>query len=380
MRTKVPSVGRALSLPWIRDEVDRYRDYLRAEKRSESTIRQYGETLEGFLQWFERPTKELSKADLQRWKGHLAMDLKYCENTMSTKIAAVNQYAERILERPDIKIRPPGLVFRTRIPLTKDEVQRILDEARKPHKGRQGFRNNSDTSLRDYAAICLMYYGGLRVNEVATLRLTDLDLEDKKVRVHQGKRMDFSLVNLNDVAVNAIRDYLEHGRPKPTIPENADYLFISIRGLPMGRGKLCPIVKKIAFRAGIEKNVHPHIFRHSMITHMAEEGLPAQMIQAQSRHKSLDMVQRYTHLSQQSVRLAYDKVFSKQEPTAREIIAQKPSVQPEKRKSDSSELKERILEAFLDGKISEDKIGRLEKLLSMLDGHPAKAVNIEGYA
>ena len=379
MKSKVQSVGKATSLPWIREEVGRFEAYLRAEKRSENTVDQYGNTLERFLSWFGKPSKELGKQDMQRWKGYLSE--RYCENTMSARIAAINQYAERILERPDLKMRPPRRVFRSKIPLTEDEVQRMLDEAKKPRIGRNGFPNNSDMSLRDHAAICLMYYGGLRASEVVSLRLSDLDLNDKKLRVHQGKGMDFSLVNLSEEAVQGIRDYLEHGRPKPARPEYADHVFLSKRGNPIWREKLLPMVKRVAFWAGIEKNVHPHIFRHSMITHMAEKGLSASFIQAQSRHKSLDMVERYTHLSAQSVRVAYDKVFSKKEPIENETSAQKPNTPPENGKSSRSELKERILGLYLDGKISDDKIGKIEKLLSILDGPKAqeKAPHLDGY-
>ena len=121
-----------------------------------------------------------------------------------------------------------------------------------------------------------------------------------------------------------------------------------------------------------------------MITHMAEKGLSASFIQAQSRHKSLDMVERYTHLSAKSVRVAYDNVFSRQSPIEETISAQKQSKPSENVKSEKS-VKERFIEAYLDGKVSEDmisndKIGKLEKLLSVLDGPREKAPHFEGYA
>jgi site-specific recombinase XerD len=377
-------VGRTTSRPWIREEVDRFEVYLRTEKRSENTVDQYGNTLEGFLDWVDKPPRDLTKADMQRWKGYLSE--RYCENTMSTRIAAVNQYAEKILERPDIKMRPPRRVFRTKIPLTEDEVSRILEEAGKPRVGKNGCPNNADASLRDHAVICLMYYGGLRASEVVNLRISDLDLEDKKLRVHEGKGKDYSMVNLSDEAVASLRAYLERGRPKSEKPEYADYLILSIRGCPMGRAHLWPQLKRIAFWAGIEKNVHPHIFRHSMITHMAEKGISASFIQAQSRHKSLDMVQRYTHLSQKSVRDAYDQTFAKKTTTDQKPLpivvedAQEQSASPRTSSSirEDEDRRTKALKLYLDGKIPE---GTLEKLLSMLDGSGERAPShIEGYA
>lgn len=358
-------------------EIERFSAYLKAEKRSENTVRQYTDTLRDFLKWYDKPQGELTKADLQNWKGYLAIDRDYTENTMSTRIAAMNQYLERILERPDLKMRGPRIVFRTKIPLTEDEVRSMLDEARKPRSGRSGRPNNSDMSRRDHAAICAMYYGGLRANEVTNLRLSDLDLGDRKLRVHQGKGMDFSMVNLSDEAVEGIRDYLKHGRPTPAKPEYADRVFLTMVGTPLQEGKLCALVKKVAFWAGIEKRVHPHILRHSMITHMAERGLSASFIQAQSRHKSLDMVQRYTHLSAQSVRMAYDLAFPGQKPPE-----EKAKVQKQEEGQKQTGLAERVVDAVLMGKLSLEDVGKIGKLLSDLDGakKPQITPNFEGYA
>lgn len=230
-----------------------------------------------------------------------------------------------------------------------------------------------------------MCYGVLRASEVVNVRVSDLDLDKKKLRVHGGKGNDYSMVNLSDEAVASVRTYMERGRPKPEKAEYADYLLLSIRGRSIGRGRLWPQVKRIAFWAGVEKNVHPHIFRHSMITHMAEKGLSASFIQAQSRHKSLDMVQRYTHLSEKSVRDAYDSAFAKKTqakaiaPPKTVESAQKPQQEPATSSKADNSFKERLLELYLDGKLSDDKLSRLEKLFSKMDGPREKAPHFEGY-
>jgi len=386
MSTRQESVGEATPRPWVREEVERFCAYLRAEKRAERTVEQYGVILLWFLEWFDKPPEHLTEDDMQRWKEHLSVKKGYCENSMSTMIAAVNQYTERILKRQNLKMRPPRRVIRTKIPLTEDEISRILEEAAKPRLGKKGCPNNADASLRDHAAICLMYYGGLRVSEVVNLRISDLDLDKKKLRVHEGKRMDCSIVNLSDEAVESVRTYIEQGRPKPERPECADYLMLSIRGRPIRRDRLLSQVKRIAFWAGIEKNVTPHIFRHSMITHMAENGISASFIQAQSRHKSLDMVQRYTHLHEKSVRDAYDCVFAKKKPVDRNTApkdlerAQEQGNAPARSAKSDGSLKDRLLERYLHGDLSDDKLGRIEKLFSMLDGPKDKTPHFEGYA
>ena len=266
--------------------------------------------------------------------------------------------------------------------LTEEEVLRILEEAKRPRKGRNRFPNNSDASLRDHAAISLMYYGGLRADEVGKLRISGLDLDNKKLRVHEGKGKDFSIVNLTQEAVSSVQEYLKKGRSKPRKPEYADVLFLTIRGRPFARNVLWAQVKRIAFWAGIDKNVHPHIFRHSMATHMAERGIPAQMIQAQTRHKSLDMVQRYTHLSDKSVRDAYDHAFARNPPAEKTATPQTEERAQERHNAPAKavSMRDKLLELVLDGKLTEDKIGRLEKLITALDGPKDKAPHFEGYA
>jgi integrase/recombinase XerD len=369
MSAREQSVGSGTPCPWIVKEIEGFGAYLRTEKRTEATVRQYTNALKGFLVFVNKPASSLTKADMQAWKVHLAE--RYCENTMSTWIAAVNQYTERILERQDLKMRPPRQVEKSKIPLTEDEIRRMLKEASRPRKGRKGFPKDFDFSLRDHAAICLMYYGGLRASEATDLRISGLDLDKKRIQIHAGKGKDYSMVNVSDEAVKSVKEYIAHGRPCPS-PGCEDLLMLSYNGKRLPRSALWKMVKRVAFWAGIEKNVHPHIFRHSMITHMAERGLSATFIQAQSRHKSLDMVQKYTHLSEQVVRQAYDKTFSGEQvtqavsPHINEVPA---SVQPVSMNVSPVTLRERILLKYLDGEIPDD---RLDKLLALADHQPAK--------
>ncbi len=175
---------------------------------------------------------------------------------------------------------------------------------------------------------------------------------------------------------------IDNGRPRPC-QGMEDFLLLSSEGNPLSRSALWKMVKLTGFRAGITKNVYPHIFRHSMITHMAEKGLTAPFIQAQSRHKKMETVQKYIHLSHKSVRGEYDKVF--EPPSERDAMPAHEKF-PEKigansHESYSADLKERILLKYLDGEISDDK---LEKLLSLVDqqhrkGHKNDIDRVPGY-
>jgi integrase/recombinase XerD len=358
-------------------ETERFGAYLRAEKRTDATVISYSRSLGRFLTFVKKPVEEITKADMQSWKGHLAE--RYCENTMSAMIASVNCYTANILERPDLKMRSPRQVEKQKIPLTENEVRAIMDEARKPRQGENGVRTGFETSYRDYAQICVMYYGGLRVSEIVKLKVSGLNLDKQRLQVYAGKGKDYSSVNLTDEAVQAIRVYITKGRPTPT-KGHEDTLFLSAGGLPLSRKNVWTMVKRMAFEAGIEKNVHPHIFRHSMITHMAEKGLSASFIQAQSRHKSLDDVQKYTHLSERSQRNAYDTAFDGNGtgPAMPRPSTPGPKPAPGPMYADGGDLREKVLAKYLDGEIDDTK---LEKMLSLIDRQPVmpKVSPVAGY-
>jgi integrase/recombinase XerD len=331
-------------------EIERFGAHLKADRKSPSTIKQYLEAVAWLLRSAEKRPEDLTADDLQRFKEQIAE--RYSENTMYSRVVAVNQYMERMVHRPDLKIRPPRMVIITKIPLTENEMEAIRKAASNGRAGR-----------RDVALIDVMYYGGLRCAEVSQLTLSCLDLEAKRLRVNAGKGKNYDMVNLSPEAVKSLREYIEQERPEP-VEGAEDHLFLGRGGEPLCKTQIWKITKRVAFEAGISKNVHPHIFRHSMITHMAEKGLSASFIQAQSRHKSLDMVARYTHLSEKVVRDAYDMAFTvpPQEPVKPAPVtpAPAPIVQPS-----ALSVRERILTKYLDGEIDDSK---LERLLSLADG------------
>ena len=292
---------------YVSHEVQRFADYLRAEKRTAATISSYPRNLGIFLTFAGKTVNELTKADMQAWKGELAG--RYCENSMVPMMCAVNCYMVKVAERPELKMQAPRWVEKDVIPLTESEVKAFLREAHRPMLGEKGHRD-FETCYRDYLMACLMYYGGLRASEVVNARVSGLDLDRRMLRVHEGKEKNYSMVLLNDTTVQAIRDYLAltraQIRPKAGCE---DHLILTEGGLPMSRKNLWTTVKRIGIRAGIKKNIYPHIFRHTMATKMAEQGLNAFEIQAQTRHKHIETVQKYVHISEKARRTAYDRAF-----------------------------------------------------------------------
>lgn len=340
---------------WAAGVRERFVAYLRSEKKAESTIEKYDHCLRDFLVWVGRRPETWTKQDMQAYKEHLASTRKLSENSMVVEISAINQYTEHVLERKDLKMTAPKRVERERMPLTEEEAQKVLEQARK--------RN-----ARDHAMLALMYHGELRASEVTNLWVGDLDFARKKVRIRNGKGGDYSIVNLSDYAVDALKEYLQDLRPfiAPATPEDANMLILSVNGRAMHRNDAWRIVKKLAFEAGIKKNTFPHLLRHSGITRMAEKDINVFSIKAQSRHKRLETVMKYVHMNQSKVRDDYDRVFANNKLEAsNEAPKLKKIASPEPMAGEDDKVVSDIA-ALLSG-LSDDKRRKLFKKLGSHD-------------
>jgi integrase/recombinase XerD len=148
-------------------------------------------------------------------------------------------------------------------------------------------------ALRDRAILELFYASGLRVSEVAGLRLQQVDLQDEFVRVF-GKGSKERVVPFGARAAAALKRYLAAGRPALVKPKTGSQVFLNQQGGPLSRVSLWSIVKKHAARAGLPKGVKPHLLRHSFATHLLSGGADLRAIQEMLGHASISTTQIYT--------------------------------------------------------------------------------------
>lgn len=124
---------------------------------------------------------------------------------------------------------------------------------------------------RDRALLEMIYACGMRVSEVISCKLESLDMDDAFVRV-LGKGEKTRLVPVGRSALEALRTYLEKGRPRLVKPGTKSHIFLTVRGRPLTRERVRQILRERARAAGIEQHVFPHILRHSFATHLLENG------------------------------------------------------------------------------------------------------------
>lgn len=154
--------------------------------------------------------------------------------------------------------------------------------------------------LRDRAMIEVLYATGLRVSELVGLRLDGVNLDAGFVRC-LGKGSKERVVPLGDSAGDAVRAYLKSGRgAHPT-----EILFLTTRGSPLTRMEFWKLLKGYAAKAGIRKNISPHVLRHSFATHLLERGADLRAVQMMLGHAEISTTQIYTHVIRERLKQIY---------------------------------------------------------------------------
>ena len=151
-------------------------------------------------------------------------------------------------------------------------------------------------NLCDYAILELAYASGLRLSEIRTLRLEQLHLEAGFINVI-GKGNKERVVPVGSKATTAINNWLTAGRPKLIKPKSPAAVFLTKRGTQFSRITMWLRIKKWVTAAGIERNVTPHMLRHSFATHLLEHGADLRVIQELLGHSSISTTEVYTHVA-----------------------------------------------------------------------------------
>ncbi len=162
-------------------------------------------------------------------------------------------------------------------------------------------------AIRNRAILEVMYACGLRVSEVAALKVSSIHFDDAVVRVF-GKGSKERIVPIGHLALQALKRYLSKSRPYLLKSPDEPTLFLSNRGKVLDRERIWAIIKETARLAGIRKNIHPHTLRHSFASHLLENGADLRVIQEMLGHADIATTQIYTHVDQRQL-LAVHKKF-----------------------------------------------------------------------
>jgi len=178
--------------------------------------------------------------------------------------------------------------------LTRGEVEKLLAQP----------NGTEPIALRDQALLELMYACGLRASEATGLAVTDLDLDELVLRAY-GKGSKERLVPIGRTAAQAVRRYLERGRPQLIGSSVEPHLFVNFRGAALSRQGLYKIVQRHARSAGLADRMSPHTLRHTFATHLLAGGCDLRAVQEMLGHADVATTQLYTHLSSDRLKDVY---------------------------------------------------------------------------
>ena len=190
----------------------------------------------------------------------------------------------RLLEAPKIGLKLP-------VVLSVEEIDSILG----------AIDVSTAEGTRNYAIIETLYSCGLRVSELTNLRFSDLFFDEGFIRV-QGKGSKQRLVPISETAIQKIKNYLQHRSQQIVKKGSEDIVFLSSRGTAISRITVFHYIKQSAQTVGIEKEISPHVFRHSFATHLLERGANIRVIQEMLGHEKITTTEIYTHIDRSFLR------------------------------------------------------------------------------
>jgi integrase/recombinase XerD len=150
----------------------------------------------------------------------------------------------------------------------------------------------------------LLYASGLRISELANARLENFDPDERILRV-TGKGNKTRLVPVGRKASVALNAYVSMERPKLVKRQTGSEIFLSTRGTKLTTTRIWQVVKRIAQHSGLEKNVYPHLLRHSFATHLLGNGADLRIIQEMLGHADISTTQIYTHIDREYLRTVH---------------------------------------------------------------------------
>lgn len=295
--------------------VSDFLEFLSVEKgASSNTIAAYRNDL-GQLEGFVGAKRNGAGVGAVQWANvdqnivlSYILDLKshsYAEATVARKVAAVKSFFSFLQAEGKVKANPTETLASPKVgkslpkPLTVQEIDELLE---------QPARRNTPEAKRDRAMLELMYATGLRVTELVSLDIRDLQLDSENPHVRLvGKGNRERQLPLFDTAAVEVTDYIKNARPRLVGNRQETALFVNRRGERLTRQGFWLILKGYAEDAGIQGRVTPHTLRHSFATHMLRGGMDIHKVQELLGHANISTTQVYTQVSREHIREAYEK-------------------------------------------------------------------------
>ncbi len=284
---------------------DRFNDYLVNVKKASSNtlssylrdIRQFGDYLNEHTDVGYADADETVLSDYIAWLRNAGKSVA----TVSRNIASLKCFYSYLVTQRLVDMNPTGKLVpdktAQKLPqiLTSKEVELLLEQP----------ECTDLKGYRDKAMLELLYATGIRVSELISLNITDLNLSAGVIRCVSHDKERF--IPLYSAAIRALSEYLEFVRPQMIAHEDEQSLFVNVNGERMSRQGFWKIIKSYQVKAHIEKDITPHTLRHSFAAHLLENGADLRSIQEMLGHADISSTQIYSQLVKKQLKDVYNK-------------------------------------------------------------------------
>jgi len=289
-----------------RISLDDYITHLMVERnRSRATLSAYRRDLERFLKEIpadgSRSLASLTPPDITGYMKKLR-DAGLSAASTARSLAAIKGFYRYLVGQNILAVNPAETVESPKLwktipqTISVEEVDRLLGA---PDK-------STPRGMRDSAMLETMYATGLRVSELISLEMKDVNFEMGYLSV-MGKGSKKRSVPMGETALETVKEYRASARQKLMGGKWSDALFVTRRGEAMSRQSFWKVIKMYALKAGITKEISPHSLRHSFATHLLERGADLRSVQRMLGHSDISTTQIYTHVAKARMKEVYNK-------------------------------------------------------------------------
>lgn len=272
------------------------------QKEKETTVVSYIEDIYKYLEYTESNgipnALEIKYKDILDYLKYLDEN-NYMVTSITRKIVSIKLFHNYLSEKygilnSSVKINSPKFYRKLPNILTIEEVDKLLD-----------INLITPFDYRNKAMLELMYSSGLRVSELVSLKLSDIDLENSYVRCF-GKGKKERIVPIGEIALDYLKIYINEYRDSMLKGYYTENIFLNNHGKNMTRQGFFLMIKKIANQKNIDKNITPHMLRHSFATHLLNNGADLRTIQEMLGHSNISTTQIYTNVTSDILKENYE--------------------------------------------------------------------------
>ena len=286
----------------MNEQIKLFLSFLQNDKKlSDNTLQSYRRDITQFESYVEENQIEYTKVNEKEVKDYLdyLQEIGKKSSTVSRNLASIRSFyqylvrTKKVLVDPTNGIQAPKIEKRVPSILTAKEVELLLDQPQSVDlKG-----------IRDKAMLEFAYATGIRVTEIISLNVEDVNFEEAYVSCKTGTKQ--RNIPLGTMSLKALKDYVEEARPYIIKDEGVKSLFVNINGKRLTRQGFWKIVKYYKEQAHITKDITPHVLRHSFATHLLQNGADLKAIQSMLGHSDISSTQVYMQFQDEGLKNVY---------------------------------------------------------------------------